>query len=287
MAVDESICRFTGRAFEVTTVPNKPTPTGIKIWNIGQRGFLSQWAWHKPGSKFGPVGVKTPIELGGSVSGKGGNKTQAIVLHLLERLPPARYHVYLDNLFTSNSLMEVLRSHGFGATGTCRTNAGVISELIDIKKNDKGKDEMARGTLISIPTASGLVNQCGWKDNAFALTMSTVHDRKSKVTRVRKRPKKTSSKAKTARVPFGDQPTKELEIPKLYDCYNHNMLAIDVADQLASSNSGRRRIKRGAWQALDQWLLVTTLVNCYLVAFYSDIEGERQVKFRSQQDFRL
>jgi hypothetical protein len=27
-----------GEHFEVTTVPNKPTPTGIKIWNIGQRG---------------------------------------------------------------------------------------------------------------------------------------------------------------------------------------------------------------------------------------------------------
>jgi hypothetical protein len=183
--------------------------------------------------------------------------------------------------------MEVLRSEGFGATGTCRTNAGVISELIDIKKNDKGKDEMPWGTLISMPTASGLVNQCGWKDNAFALTMSTVNDGKSKVTRVRKRPKKTSSKAKTARVPFGDQPTKELEIPELYDCYNHNMLAVDVADQLASSNSGQRRIRRGAWQALEHWLLVTVLVNSYLVAFYADVEGERQIKFRNQRDFRI
>jgi hypothetical protein len=141
--------------------------------------------------------------------------------------------------------MKVLRARGFGATGTCRTNSGVISELVDIKKNDKGINELPWGTLISMPTASNLVNQCGWKDNAFALTMSTVHDGKSKVTRVRKRPKKTSSKAKTARVPFGDQPTKELEIPELYDCYNHNMLAIDVADQLASSNSGKQRIKRG------------------------------------------
>ena len=58
------------------------------------------------------------------------------------------------------------------------------------------------------------------------------------------------------------------------------MLAIDVADQLASLNSGRRRIKREAWQALDQWLLVIILVNCYLVAFYSDIKEERQIKFR-------
>jgi hypothetical protein len=279
--------RFTGRASEITTVPNKPIPTGVKVWNIAQRGFVLRWNWHKPGSKFGPVRVKTPRELGGTASGREGNKTQAVVLHLLKQLPSARYHVYLDNLFTSYALMELLRSQGFGATSTCQTNAGVISELIDIKKNDKGKDEMPWGTLISMLTALGLVNQCGWKDNAFALTMSTVHDRKSRVTRVRKRPKKTSSKAKTARVPFGDKATKELEIPELYDCYNHNMLAVDVADQLASSNSGHRRIRRGAWQALDQWLLITVLVNCYLVAFYAMVEGEREIKFRSQRDFRI
>jgi hypothetical protein len=163
----------------------------------------------------------------------------------------------------------------------------VISELINIKKNDKGKDEMPWGTLISMPTASGLVNQCGWKDNTFALTMSTVNNRKSKVTRVRKRPKKTSSKAKTARVPFGDQSTKELKIPEVYDYYNYNMLAVNVADQLASSNSGHQQIRRGAWQALEQWLLVTVLVNCYLVAFYINIKEEKQIKFRNQRDFRM
>jgi hypothetical protein len=38
--------------------------------------------------------------------------------------------------------MEVLQSYGFGATSICRTNVEVISELVDIKKNDKGKDEM-------------------------------------------------------------------------------------------------------------------------------------------------
>jgi hypothetical protein len=76
--------------------------------------------------------------------------------------------------------------------------------------------------------------------------MSTVFDGKEKVTRLRKRPKKTSSKAKTARVPFGDQATKELEIPKIYDFYNHNILAVNVADQLAASNAGYQRIRRGA-----------------------------------------
>jgi hypothetical protein len=60
--------------------------------------------------------------------------------------------------------------------------------------------------------------------------MSTVHNRKSKVTKVQKRPKKILFKAKTAQVLFGDKATKELEIPELYDCYNYNILAVDIAD---------------------------------------------------------
>jgi hypothetical protein len=134
--------RFTGRASEITIVLNKPILTGVKVWNIAQRGFVLRWNWHKPRSKFGLVRVKTPRELRGTALGRGGNKTQAVVLHLLKQLSSARYHVYLDNLFTSYVLIELFWSQGFGATGTCQTNAGVISELIDIKKNDKGKDEM-------------------------------------------------------------------------------------------------------------------------------------------------
>ena len=131
-----------------------------KVWVIAQRGYVLRTIWHRPGSQFGPVGVKVPRELGGTTKGQGGNKTQAVVVDLLEKLPPARYHVTLDNLFVSNTLMELLRKRGWGATGTCRTNAGVISELIDIKKNDKGPQELPWGTLISMPTTSGLV--CQW-----------------------------------------------------------------------------------------------------------------------------
>jgi hypothetical protein len=60
--------------------------------------------------------------------------------------------------------------------------------------------------------------------------MLTVNNGKSKVTKVRKRPKKTLSKAKTTQVLFEDQLTKELEISELYNCYNYNMLAVNVAD---------------------------------------------------------
>jgi len=55
------------------------------------------------------LGILTPLELGGSKTGKGGNKTQATVLHLMNQLPWKGHIVYFDNLFTSNRLLELLR----------------------------------------------------------------------------------------------------------------------------------------------------------------------------------
>jgi hypothetical protein len=103
LAVDEIIVRYEGRAKETTTVPNKPTPIGFKVWAVAQRGFLICWNWHMPGDKNRPLGVHTPRELGGTVQeGKGGNKTQAVVLHLIKRLPKpllvSVYHVFLESL---------------------------------------------------------------------------------------------------------------------------------------------------------------------------------------------
>jgi hypothetical protein len=34
LAVDEIIIRYKGRVKETTTVPNKPTPMGFKVWAV-------------------------------------------------------------------------------------------------------------------------------------------------------------------------------------------------------------------------------------------------------------
>jgi hypothetical protein len=69
----------------------------------------------------------------------------------------------------------------------------------------------------------------------------------SRVLRQRKRPKETSSKVKTARVPFGNQATKELSIPVVIDGYNYYMGAVDEFDYLIAQNSGLRHVVRGGY----------------------------------------
>jgi hypothetical protein len=156
---------------------------------------------------------------------------------------------------------------------------------LKLKKEDR-RDVIPWGESYSIPTPSGKVCHIGWKDQAFVLIMSSVLSAEEEVVRLRKRPKETSSKAKTSRVPFGEEPVKELSIPVITDEYNHHMGAVDEFDHLTAQNPGLRPCRRGGSQALEHWLLRTVLVNCYLLALCSDVPEPRQVSFRSQQDFR-
>jgi hypothetical protein len=56
-----------------------------------------------------------------------------------------------------------------------------------------------------------------------------------KITRYRKRPKKTFINSTIAREVFNKQHRKELEIPLFIDCYNHYMNLIDVTNQLRAT----------------------------------------------------
>ena len=108
-----------------------------------------------------------------------------------------------------------------------------------------------------------------WKDNNIALLISNYADPKHLVERNRRRPKATSTKAKTSRAVFGSEPRKMLMIPKPIDDYNHLMDAVDTGDQLQSYNHTGRAIRRGGWHALWNYLLNTVLVNYYLLSRYS------------------
>jgi hypothetical protein len=282
LAVDEAMERFTGKSKDTLIIPSKPISEGYKIWCLAQKGYILVWCWHKKGKgkNRGPQGVVLPTEL-------KTNPTASVVPHLISKLPTAKFHycVYLDNLFTSTKLLKVLRDRGIGATGTCRKNSGISEDLAQKKAIDKSKDEIPWGTLFVRPSEDQQICFLAWKDNALVLFQSTITDGQSTITRERKRPSETSSAAKTARVPFGDSPTKKLSIPRFVDDYNHQMNAVDQADQLRSSNAGLRRIRKGGWHAIWHFLFNVVLVNSYLLSTYSTVPETS--KFTSQKEFRI
>ena len=66
------------------------------------------------------------------------------------------------------------------------------------------------------------------------LFMNTVSFGIETILRPRRRPAKTATNAKSSREVFGNEPIKELLIPRFIDNYNYYMGGVDQADQLRS-----------------------------------------------------
>jgi hypothetical protein len=137
IAVDECIQHFEGRTLEKVIIKSKPTPEGFKIWAVAEAGYFLSWLPHLPRKVFDSIGDNKPRTKKRKRDNEHSlNPIQAVVISLVKRLPPAIYHVFLDNLFSSPDLFVVLRDLNVGATGICRTNCGIFKRLVRLKKAD-------------------------------------------------------------------------------------------------------------------------------------------------------
>jgi hypothetical protein len=161
IAVDECIQHFEGRTLEKVVIPSKPTPEGFKIWAVAEAGYFLQWLPHLPRKVFDAVSDNKPRTRKRKRDDEYSlNPTQAVVIDLVKRLPPAIYHVFLDNLFSSPDLFTVLRALKIGATGTCRINSGIFKRLVQLKKDDtNGKLRWIWGQIETVPTPDNKVDQ--------------------------------------------------------------------------------------------------------------------------------
>jgi hypothetical protein len=158
LAIDECIVGYTGRSKQTVTVPNKPTPTGFKVWVVGQAGYFIRWLWHQPSNALGPaVGKKRKRATGTAESSISLNPTQSVVIALVKQLPEQTYHIFFDNLFSSPNLLKALRQLGIGATGTARVNCGFYQPFVEAKKADTRGNCWPWGMLKTAPTPDGQV----------------------------------------------------------------------------------------------------------------------------------
>ena len=125
-----------------------------------------------------------------------------------------------------------------------------------------------------------------WQDNSSGLFVTSYHDIKKKVERLRRRPEKTSTNATVVRDIFQDRLLKVLSIPEFIDDYNYYMGSVNIADQLRSYYPTQQRCRRN-WFPLFYWLLDTSLVNANRIQKTINSTGYRKLqsehfRFRSE-----
>ena len=197
------------------------------------------------------------------------------VLQLAQLLPSHhRWNLLLDNHFTNIPLFERLLELGIGAAGTTRVNCAGFPSTLKIKKEEARK-------VLPWGHVSGEVvgNVCClvWQDNSSVLFISSYHDIKKKVERLRRWPKKTSTNATVVRDIFQDQSRKVLPISGFIDDYNYHMDSVDIADQLRSYYTIQQKCHRN-WFPLFYWLLDTSLVNTYQIQKTLNTTGYRKLQ---------
>ena len=115
--------------------------------------------------------------------------------------------------------------------------------------------------------------------------MSTISNPRDTVTRLRRRPAKTATNARTSRAVFGEMSTKELDIPAFIDMYNHYMNGVDNADQLRCYYS-TQRVHYKNWKPLWHFLLDITIINCYKIHHCMPRRRKKSWIQYSQREFR-
>ena len=120
VAVDEAMIKFQGRSSLKQYMPLKPTKRGIKVWVLADshNGYFSQFEVYT-----GKKGNTAEKDLG-----------MRVVKTLTAELKGKRHHVFFDNFFTNERLLQDLLADDIYSCGTARKDRkGFPAELKQVK----------------------------------------------------------------------------------------------------------------------------------------------------------
>jgi hypothetical protein len=196
----------------------------------------------------------------------------------------------MDNYFSTIPLFNHLWQQGIGACGTTWPKASkkLFPKALHIIKESKKLQQW--NTLYAVPASvDSDINSVlciAWQDNNIVTALSTVHTvhlPTDWILCLWKRPAKTSTSAKSACEPFGNQSTKELPIPQIIDDYNYHMGGVDHANQLWASYETHQQTLH-SWWPIFFWTLDIAIINAYCITKIArkeqGIKGITHLEFR-------
>ncbi len=232
--------KYFGKSGLKQSIRNKPIRFGFKAWVLATvSGYVVSFDLYQGKG----VGIKTTNNV------KEVGAAAASVLDLLDLIPEAKkdlaYHIFADNFFSSQKLVDVLVEKNYQYTGTIRQDrlkgAPPLTTVEKFKKKERGYYE-----TVVLKDESMIVTR--WNDNAPVTLLSSVLGDKPLATAKR----------------YNRAAKKYIEIPQphIIQQYNRNMGGVDRFDQ----NNNHLRVaiggKKWYWSVVT-WLLDTAVHNIW------------------------
>ena len=206
----------------------------------------------------------------------GKTEIADFVRELVAKLKEEGHELFMDNLFTSVTIMEELYLlHKTYVTGTCRARRGYPDELEQLAAQwAKPRDTPPQGTWDwrQAPLRNdagemvGTITSYLWQDSGPAKMMSTRHGLAHGfvVRRVR-----------------GFRERQNIPSPNAFVFYGMNMGAVDTADALRAYLSCAS-VSRKWWMAVFYWVLDVAAVNAWVWCEIKGYTKEQKAKLRQE-----
>ena len=246
LSIDESIIGFKGRLSWIQYLPKKPTKWGMKAWVLAESCSGYTWGWKLYTGK--EESANSDLGL-----------AHRVVLDLLKDLEGKGYIIYTDNFYSSPLLYADLKSRGFNACGTVRSNRKKYPLAVKTAKLQKGEKVTEH--------FDGMIAM-KWKDKREVNMLSTFHD------------DSMVSKRRRTRSAVGGQ--EVISKPAVVEDYNQNMGGVDKSDQFVLYYGFAHRTRKW-YRRVFFHMLDLSIVNAYIL--YMKIStSERKM---TQLDFRI
>lgn len=256
VSIDERMVRSKARFSFRQYIRNKPTKWGFKLWCLcdSRNGYTSAFSVYR--GKHGEVR-------------SGNGLSYDVVVSLMEPYSLQGYSLYIDNFYTSPTLVTYLYKNGIHCTGTLDcTRTGVPSQVHHLKK-DLAKKSVPRGKGVYV--RDGICAYAVWKDTKCVAVMSSEHPGHSETTVTRNVKQENGQNEKMA-----------VQIPSIVYNYNRFMNGVDRSDQLINYYNLLRQTKK-YWKTLFFHYVDIALVNSYII--YKELNPDQSSRM-SHYTFR-
>lgn len=258
LSIDERMVKSKARSHFRQYVRNKPTKWGFKYWVISDpTGYTLDFDLYCGKHRAQPL--------------SSNGLTFDVVMELVKPYHFQGYQVFMDNFYTSPTLVQELLLVGIRSTGTLTTSRrGVPPDVVQMKAALK-HSSVARGTgyYIREPT-SPIVYVC-WRDRECVTLISTAHPGHQEGT-AKRRSKDSTGQCVTLDVP----------LPSVVKQYNTFMGGVDKSDQLISYHRMTRQTKR-YWKTIFYHLFEVAVTNAFILFKLSRIADGK--KFPTESRF--